>query len=138
MSKQISKVGIVGSGTMGSGIAQLVAASGYRVVLIDLNDELLKKAVSRINKNLSRLVEKEKIEEEVKEQSISRIKTSTNLDELGDCDLVIEAVSENINIKKQLFEKLDTILKKDCIIASNTSTLPIIQLAMITNRPCNY
>ena len=137
MSKQISKVGIVGSGTMGSGIAQLVAASGYRVVLVDLNDELLKKAVSRIEKNLLRLVEKEKIEEEVKEQSISRIKTSTNLDELGDCDLVIEAVSENINIKKQLFEKLDTILKKDCIIASNTSTLPIIQLAMITNRPEN-
>jgi len=137
MSKQISKVGIVGSGTMGSGIAQLVSASGYRVVLIDLNDELLKKAVSRINKNLSRLVEKEKIEEEVKEQIISRIKTSTKLDELGNCDLVIEAVSENINIKKQLFEKLDTILKKGCIIASNTSTLPIIQLAMITNRPEN-
>jgi len=138
MSKpKIRKVGIAGSGTMGSGIAQLVSASGYQVVLIDLNDELLKKAVSRINKNLSRLVEKEKIEEEVKEQSISRIKTSTNLDELGDCDLVIEAVSENINIKKQLFEKLDTILKKGCIIASNTSTLPIIQLAMITNRPEN-
>ena len=138
MSKpKIRKVGIAGSGTMGSGIAQLVAASGYRVVLIDLNDELLKKAVSRINKNLSRLVEKEKIEEEVKEQIISRIKTSTNLDKLGDCDLVIEAVSENINIKKQLFEKLDTILKKGCIIASNTSTLPIIQLAMITSRPEN-
>ncbi len=137
MSKQISKVGIVGSGTMGSGIAQLVAASGYQVVLIDLNDELLKKAVSRVNKNLSRLVEKEKIEDDVKQQIVSRIKTSTNLDELGDCDLVIEAVSENINIKKQLFEKLDTILKKDCIIASNTSTLPIIQLATITSRPEN-
>ena len=128
MSKpKIRKVGIAGSGTMGSGIAQLVAASGYRVVLIDLNDELIKKAVSRINKNLSRLVEKEKIEKEVKEQIISRIKTSTKLDELGDCNLVIEAVSENITIKKQLFEKLDAILKKDCIIASNTSTLPIIQ-----------
>ena len=137
MSKQISKVGIVGSGTMGSGIAQLVAASGYQVVLTDLNDELLKKAVSRVNKNLSRLVEKEKIEDDVKQQIVSRIKTSTNLDELGDCDLVIEAVSENINIKKQLFEKLDTILKKDCIIASNTSTLPIIQLATITSRPEN-
>ncbi len=137
MSKQISKVGIVGSGTMGSGIAQLVAASGYQVVLIDLNDELLKKAVSRVNKNLSRLVEKEKIKDDVKQQIVSRIKTSTNLDELGDCDLVIEAVSENINIKKQLFEKLDTILKKDCIIASNTSTLPIIQLATITSRPEN-
>ena len=137
MSKQISKVGIVGSGTMGSGIAQLVAASGYQVVLIDINDELLKKAVSRINKNLSRLVEKEKIDKVMSEHISSRIKTSTNPDELGDCDLVIEAVSENINIKKQLFEKLDTILKKDCIIASNTSTLPIIQLATITSRPEN-
>ncbi|TDI97142.1 MAG: 3-hydroxybutyryl-CoA dehydrogenase [Deltaproteobacteria bacterium] len=131
------KVGIAGSGTMGSGIAQLVAASGYRVVLIDLNDELLKKAVSRIEKNLLRLVEKDKITKKIKQQIVSRIITSTNLEELGDCDLVIEAVSENINIKKQLFEKLDTILKKGCIIASNTSTLPIIQLAMITNRPEN-
>lgn len=122
---------------MGSGIAQLVAASGYRVVLIDLNDELLKKAVSRINKNLLRLVEKNKITKKIKQQIVSRIITSTNLEELGDCDLVIEAVSENINIKKQLFEKLDTILKKGCIIASNTSTLPIIQLAMITSRPEN-
>lgn len=138
MSKpKIRKVGIAGSGTMGSGIAQLVSASGYRVVLIDLNDELLKKAVSRIEKNLLRLVEKDKITKKIKQQIVSRIITSTNLDELGDCDLVIEAVSENINIKKQLFEKLDTILKKDCIIASNTSTLPIIQLAMITNRPEN-
>lgn len=138
MSKpKIRKVGIAGSGTMGSGIAQLVAASGYRVVLIDLNDGLLKKAVSRIEKNLLRLVEKDKITKKIKQQIVSRIITSTNLEELGDCDLVIEAVSENINIKKQLFEKLDTILKKDCIIASNTSTLPIIQLAMITNRPEN-
>ncbi len=138
MSKpKIRKVGIAGSGTMGSGIAQLVAASGYRVVLIDLNDELLKKAVSRIEKNLLRLVEKDKITKKIKQQIVSRIITSTNLEELGDCDLVIEAVSENINIKKQLFEKLDTILKKGCIIASNTSTLPIIQLAMITNRPEN-
>lgn len=138
MSKpKIRKVGIAGSGTMGSGIAQLVAASGYRVVLIDLNDGLLKKAVSRIEKNLLRLVEKDKITKKIKQQIVSRITTSTNLEELGDCDLVIEAVSENINIKKQLFEKLDTILKKGCIIASNTSTLPIIQLAMITNRPEN-
>ncbi|MCH6575953.1 MAG: 3-hydroxybutyryl-CoA dehydrogenase, partial [Bacteroidetes bacterium] len=138
MSKpKIRKVGIAGSGTMGSGIAQLVSASGYRVVLIDLNDGLLKKAVSRIEKNLLRLVEKNRITKKIKQQIVSRIITSTNLEELGDCDLVIEAVSENINIKKQLFEKLDTILKKGCIIASNTSTLPIIQLAMITNRPEN-
>jgi 3-hydroxybutyryl-CoA dehydrogenase len=120
---------------MGSGIAQLVAASGYEVVLIDLNDELLKKAVSRVNKNLSRLTQKEKIDEAMQRQILSRIKTSTNLDDLADSDLVIEAVSENIDIKKQLFEKLDTVLKKDCIIASNTSTLPIIQLATITSRP---
>jgi len=103
MSKQISKVGIVGSGTMGSGIAQLVAASGYQVVLIDLNDELLKKAVSRIEKNLLRLIEKDRITKKIKQQIVSRIKTSTKLDELGDCDHVIEAVSENINIKKQLY-----------------------------------
>ncbi len=135
MSKKIDTVGIVGSGTMGSGIAQLVAASGYELILIDLNDELLKKAVSKINKNLSRLVDKEKIKKEIHQEILLRIKTSTNLDDLSDCEIVIEAVSENIDIKKQIFEKLDTVLNEDCIIASNTSTLPIIQLATITSRP---
>ncbi|NIT13102.1 MAG: 3-hydroxybutyryl-CoA dehydrogenase, partial [Candidatus Dadabacteria bacterium] len=126
MGKKIKTVGIVGGGTMGSGIAQLVAASRYKVVLIDLSDELIKKSLSKINKNLSRLVDKEKIEKEVHQEILLRINTSTNLDDLSDCELVIEAVSENANIKKQLFEKLDAILNKDCIIASNTSTLPII------------
>ncbi len=135
MSEQINKVGIVGSGTMGSGIAQLVASADYEVILIDLSNQLLKKAVSRINKNLTRLVDKEKVDKETQQQILSRTTTSTKLDDLADCDLVVEAVSENINIKKELFEKLDSVLKEDCIIASNTSTLPIIQLATITSRP---
>ncbi len=135
MGKIINMVGIVGSGTMGSGIAQLVAASGYEIVLIDLNDELLKKSVSSINKNLSRLVDKEKITKEIHQQILKRVNTSTNLDNLSSCDLVIEAVSENIDIKRELFVKLNAVVKKDCIIASNTSTLSITELAMFTSRP---
>ncbi|HSG32561.1 MAG TPA: 3-hydroxybutyryl-CoA dehydrogenase [Thermodesulfobacteriota bacterium] len=131
----MNMVGIVGSGTMGSGIAQLVAASGYEIVLIDLNDELLKKSVSSINKNLSRLVDKEKITKEIHQQILKRVNTSTNLDNLSSCDLVIEAVSENIDIKRELFVKLNAVVKKDCIIASNTSTLSITELAMFTSRP---
>ena len=94
MGKIINMVGIVGSGTMGSGIAQLVAASGYEIVLIDLNDELLKKSVSSINKNLSRLVDKEKITKEIHQQILKRVNTSTNLDNLSSCDLVIEALAD--------------------------------------------
>ncbi|NIS07397.1 MAG: 3-hydroxybutyryl-CoA dehydrogenase [Candidatus Dadabacteria bacterium] len=131
----MNKVGIVGSGTMGSGIAQLIAASGYEIVLIDLNDELLKKSVSSINKNLSRLVDKEKITKEIHQQILKRVTSSTNLDSLSNCDLVIEAVSENIEIKKELFDNLNAIVKKDCIIASNTSTLSNTELAMFTSRP---
>ncbi len=135
MSTEIKKVGVLGSGTMGSGIAQLVASSGYEVVLIDIKDELIDKSLSTISKNLSRLVEKEKISEETKDQIISKIRGTTLLDQLSDCDIVIEAVSENLDIKKRVFTELDKVLKETCIIASNTSTLPVIQLAAMTSRP---
>lgn len=136
MKKQkIKKVGIVGSGTMGSGIAQLVSSSGFEVVLVDLKNELLENSLAKIQKNLNRLVEKEKISEFEKKQIMSKINTTIDYDDLKDCELVIEAASENIEIKKQIFEKLDTILNKESIIASNTSTLPIIQLSAITERP---
>ncbi|MGH7886140.1 MAG: 3-hydroxybutyryl-CoA dehydrogenase [Thermodesulfobacteriota bacterium] len=131
----MNKVGIIGSGTMGSGIAELVASSRFKVVLVDLKAEFLENAFSKIEKNLSRLVEKEKISDNEKNDIISKINTTIDYRDLKDCELIIEAASENIEIKKQIFEKLDTILKKDVIIASNTSTLPIIQLAAITNRP---
>lgn len=136
MSKQkITKVGIVGSGTMGSGIAQLVASSGYEVVLVDLKDELLKKAVLKIERNLARLVEKEKISKKDQEKTLSKIITTTNYDDIEKSQLVIEAASENIEIKKEIFQKLDTVLNKDSIITSNTSTLSIIQIAKSTARP---
>ena len=135
MNKKISKVGIVGSGTMGSGIAQLVASSGFEVVLVDLTEEFLNKAISRIEKSLSRLVEKEKISKEAQDKTISKINLSTILDYLSECDLVIEAVSENIEIKKEVFSKLDDVLQSEVVIASNTSTIPIIKLAKNTKRP---
>lgn len=135
MGTEINKVGVLGSGTMGSGIVQLVASSGYEVVLIDIKHELIDKSLSTISKNLSRLAEKEKISEETKEQIISKIRGTTVLDQLSDCDIIIEAVSENLDIKKQVFTELDKVLKETCIIASNTSTLPVIQLATMTSRP---
>lgn len=136
MSKfEIKKVAVVGSGTMGSGIAQLIASSGFKVVLVDINDDLLKKAISRIDKGLTRLVEKEKITESDQKEILSKISGSTEFSDLDGCDIAIEAVSENMEIKKDVFKKLDSVLKEKALIGSNTSTLSIIELATNTNRP---
>ncbi len=131
---EIKKVGVVGSGTMGSGIAQLIASCGFDVLLADISTEFLERALSRITKNLERELKKGRIKEEDVELIVSRIKTSTDLGPMNEVDFVIEAVSEDIKIKKEVFKKLDETLRKDVIIASNTSTFPIIELAMSTGR----
>ena len=135
MGVDINKIGVIGSGTMGSGIAQLAASSGINVTLIDISDELLNKSLNSISKNLNRLLKKEEISEDQLSEIISRIKTSTNIQDLHDSQIVIEAVSEKLDLKKKIFNDLDTILNSDSIIASNTSTFPIIELAMSTSRP---
>ncbi len=131
----IEKVGIVGSGIMGSGIAQVCAQAGFDVVLRSRTRERAEATVASIDKALSRLVEKGKIEESEREATLSRIVPTSELKDLSDCDVVIESVVEDLATKKDLFNHLDDICKDDCIIATNTSTLPVVEMAAQTRRP---
>jgi len=128
-------LGVVGCGTMGNGIAQVFAAHGHEVVLVDLNEEFLTKAVASIDKSLSRLVKKEKISADEKSATLARIRTSTAIADLADADLVVEAVSEKIEIKRAVFGELDKTVKPDAILASNTSSIWITEIAAATSRP---
>jgi 3-hydroxybutyryl-CoA dehydrogenase len=132
---EIKKVGVVGCGSMGSGIAQLCAQSGYQVVVSEINDELLKKGLASIDKTLARSVEKGRISQQDKDAVISRIKGTTNTKDFSDCDLVIEAAIENLDLKKKIFAELDGICPKHAILATNTSCLSIIDMAVATKRP---
>jgi 3-hydroxybutyryl-CoA dehydrogenase len=106
---EIKKVGVVGGGTMGNGIAHVFAQSGYDVVLVEQSGDLLEKALSIITKNLGRLVKKEKITQEEADAALAKIKKSTDLDDVKDCQLVVEAVFESFEVKKEIFEKLDKV-----------------------------
>jgi 3-hydroxybutyryl-CoA dehydrogenase len=131
----IEKVGIVGSGIMGSGIAQVCAQAGYHVVLRSRTKERAEATLSSIEKALQRLVEKEKIDEETKASTLERIEAVSDLKHLADCDLVIESVVEDLPTKKELFNHLDDICKDDAILATNTSTLSVVEMASQTRRP---
>jgi len=130
----VKKIGVIGAGQMGHGIALVSAQAGFEVVLRDIKDEFVEKGISRIDKFLSKSIEKGKLSVDDKEKIMSRIKGTTKLSDLKDVDLVIEAVFENVDVKKELFRELDKICKKDCVFASNTSTIPITDLASATNR----
>ncbi|MGZ7033287.1 MAG: 3-hydroxyacyl-CoA dehydrogenase family protein, partial [Thermoanaerobaculia bacterium] len=114
---------VIGAGTMGNGIAHTAAASGLDVTLIDTGPEILERAVATINRNLQRGVDKGKMTAEAKEAIVRRIRLSTDVQTIGDADLVIEAIIENLAAKTQLFQTLDRITKTDCILASNTSSI---------------
>ena len=129
------KIFVLGAGTMGAGIAQAFAAKGYEVILRDIKDEFVDRGLSGINKNLSKLVAKEKITEEVKEDILSRLSGTTDIRLAEDCDLVIEAAVENMQIKKQIFKELDEICGENTILATNTSSLSITDVASATKRP---
>ncbi|MBC8426440.1 3-hydroxybutyryl-CoA dehydrogenase [bacterium] len=129
------KVAVVGGGTMGNGIVHVCAQNGHDVTLIDLNADVLKKAVATIDKNLSRMVKKEKISEDDKVATLGRISTAESLDAAADADLAIEAVFENFEVKKAIFEKLDEVCGPDAILASNTSSISITKIAACTKRP---
>lgn len=131
----MDKVMVIGAGTMGSGISQIFAQAGYNVVLCDVEDTFVKKGLGIIKKNLEYLVKKGKINEAGKEEVISRIKGTTSLDDGDDSILVIEAVPENLELKKDIFGKLDIICKPSAILSSNTSSLSISELAGATQRP---
>ena len=131
----IKKIGVVGAGTMGSGIAQLFAQNGYQVVLQDIKQEFVDKGLNFIDKNLAKLVSKEKISPEVKDEITARLQGTLDLKEFADCDFVVEAAIEDSKIKAQIFKQLDETTKKDVILASNTSSLPITEIGAATNRP---
>lgn len=129
------KIGIIGAGTMGVGVAQVCSQNGYEVILYARRSISIEKGLSSITKNLDRLIKKEKIQEADKEKTLNRIATTSNLEDLKDADLVIEAIAENMQIKKDLFKKLDEICKEGTILATNTSSLSITDIASSTNRP---
>jgi len=129
------KVAVVGGGTMGNGIVHVCAQNGHDVTLIDLNADVLEKAVATIDKNLSRMVKKEKISEDDKVATLGRISTAESLDAAADADLAIEAVFESFEVKKAIFEKLDEVCGPDAILASNTSSISITKIAACTKRP---
>lgn len=128
-------VGVVGAGTMGSGISQVAAASGFQVILCDVGKEQLEKALETINKSLDRFIKKGEINESQKSEILARIKLTTNLEDVKEAFIVIEAVTENFDVKKKIFESLDSVCPNECIFASNTSSISITRLAAITERP---
>jgi 3-hydroxybutyryl-CoA dehydrogenase len=130
----INKVGVVGAGTMGNGIAQVFAASGFQVKMRDVGQAPLDRAMAAIQKSLGKLVEKGKLSAEDSEAAVRRITTTTELSDLGDCDLVVEAIFENFDAKAAAFRELDGLLAPEAILASNTSSIDITRLAAVTKR----
>ena len=130
----MKKVFVLGAGTMGAGIVQAFAQNGFEVIVRDIKDEFVERGIAGINKSLSRLVAKEKMTEEVKEEILSRISGTTDMSLAADCDLVVEAAIENMKIKKEIFAELDSICKPETILASNTSSLSITEVANATKR----
>lgn len=130
----IRKVGVVGCGLMGSGIVQVCAQSGYPVVVSEENNELLSKGLASINSFLSKSVEKGKMTQRDRDATLTRIKGTTNINDFSDCDLVIEAVTEKMDVKRSVFAQLDKICPRQTILSTNTSALSIIDIAISTNR----
>ena len=134
----IKKVTVVGCGTMGNGIAQVFAQTGFDVTLVDIDQALLDRAVATISKSMDRMVKKEKITADDKTAALSRIATGTDPALAKDSQLVIEAVTEDLGIKLDIFKKLADVSAADAILASNTSSLPITRLAAATKNPANF
>ncbi len=132
---EIKKVGVAGCGTMGRGIAIACAQSGYQVVVSERSEESLRKKLPQINSFLTKSVEKDKITQQDKDSIMARIKGTADNADFGDCDMIIEAITENMDMKKALFAELDKICPEKAILATNTSCLSIIEIAMTTKRP---
>jgi len=132
---EIKRIMVIGAGQMGSGIAQVCAQAGYEVLLNDIKEESYAKGIQVIMKNLSRDVGKERMTEDEKNATLSRITKSLDLTDASNVDIIIEAAVENMEIKRSIFAKLDEIAPAHAILASNTSSLPITEIAAVTNRP---
>ena len=135
MAVAVRKIGVIGSGQMGNGIAHVAALAGLDVVLNDISADRLKSAMATINGNLSRQVVKQHITEDARKAALGRIASSETLDGLADCDLVIETAVEKEEIKRKIFHDLCAVLKPEAIVASNTSSISITRLAAATDRP---
>jgi 3-hydroxybutyryl-CoA dehydrogenase len=134
----IKKVGVLGCGLMGSGIAQTAAQSGYETVVVEVEQKFLDKGLTGIDKSLGKFVEKGKLSQADKDSCMNRLKGSTSLKDLAECDIVIEAITENPQVKKETYAAIDSFVKKDAIFASNTSSLTITELSMATARPKQF
>lgn len=132
---EIKKIGVVGAGTMGNGIAQVAAQTGCEVVLRDIKDEFVERGMKNIEKFLSKSVEKGKLEASERDAILGRIKGTTDLGEFKDVDFVVEAVIEDLELKKGVFKELDEICRPEVILASNTSSMSLTEIASATNRP---
>ena len=128
-------IGVIGAGTMGNGIAQTAASAGFDVVMCDVNEDVVERGLANIGKSLDRFVKKETMTEAQKTEILSRITTTTVLGDTENCSLVVEAASENFEVKKQIFEKLDQITGSDTILSSNTSSISITKIGATTKRP---
>jgi 3-hydroxybutyryl-CoA dehydrogenase len=135
MAQPISHVGVVGCGLMGSGIAEVAAKSGYRVIVREVSRELLESGMARINNSLDRAVSRGKLSQDDREAAQARIMGATDLDALSQCDLVIEAVAENLDLKRKVFAELERVTPPHAILASNTSSLAVTEMAAATKRP---
>ncbi|ODR81428.1 3-hydroxybutyryl-CoA dehydrogenase [Haladaptatus sp. W1] len=130
----IDSIGVVGAGTMGSGIAQVAAANGFDVVMRDIKAEFVENGFDTIEGSLDRFVGKEKMSQEEADEVLDRITGTTELDDLADCDFVVEAAVENMDIKQDIFAELDEVLPEEVVLATNTSTLSITTIASVTDR----
>jgi 3-hydroxybutyryl-CoA dehydrogenase len=138
MAQQIEQVGVLGAGLMGHGIAQVAAQSGYQVVLREVDDATLAKGIDKIEKQLARAVAKERLSQEEADAVRGRIQGTVHYRDLGECDLVIEAITESLPLKLEMWRELDEIVKPEAVFATNTSSLPVIDQAAVTGRPGQF
>jgi 3-hydroxybutyryl-CoA dehydrogenase len=138
MTQQIEKVGVLGAGLMGHGIAQVAAQSGYQVVLREVDEATLAKGIGKIDKQLARAVEKQKASQQEADDVRARIHGTVSYSDLADCDLVIEAITESLPLKLEMWKEVDQIVKPEAVFATNTSSLAVIDQAACTSRPSQF
>jgi len=131
----IKTVGVVGCGLMGSGIVEVIAKKNYNVIVREVNDDFLGKGLERIQKSMAKAVERNKLSATDRDAAWARVKGTTNLQDLAACDLVVEAAIENLKLKKEIFKELDAVTRPDVILASNTSSLAVTEMAGMTRKP---
>ena len=135
MTTEVKRIAVIGAGTMGNGIAQVAAAGGVDVVMTDIDDAAAARGLAAIGKSLDRLVAKQKLGAADKDATLSRVKATSRLEDIADCDVVVEAATENVDLKLKIFGDLDRIAKSGAILASNTSSISLTRIAAATKRP---